>query len=162
MARYSKDFPAPDFPKSLFDTITQYLASEGYSYTQFQNEQIFKKGHGLVSAPSFIKVFYANNAIRVESWIKYALLPGVYFSEMDLEGFTGSAVKAPLRKRVAIVEDIIMQYTNNLSSGRPVNIPSSGVNTSFSQPQASTKHCTNCGARIDSNADFCGYCGSRQ
>ena len=121
MARYVNILPLQAPPEALFNAIHAYLTSEGYEYRQYKNENVFKKGMGLMAGPSFIKVSFSQNTVMVEAWMKFALLPGVYMGEMDLTGFTGAAVKGPLKKRVAQVEAMILQYAGAPMAGAPVD-----------------------------------------
>lgn len=45
----------------------------------------------------------------MEAWLKYVLLPGVYFGEMGVTGFYAIAVKKPLKKRVDTLAAILTQ-----------------------------------------------------
>lgn len=172
MARYINEFSAVSDMNGLYNAISQYLFSEGYEYVNFQNEQVFKKGKGFVTGPTFVKVFLNGGNIRIEAWLKFAVLPGVYSGEMDLTGAMGFAVKDVLRKRVQQVESIIMQY-----GGRPMMAPRNFAqqnqqnyqqnqqqsyaqnvqNAGNAQPPA---FCTACGAKLESGAAFCSNCGS--
>lgn len=108
MSRYVNELPLQCASDTVFNGIYSFLLSEGYEYTQYKNETVFKKGLGFMSGPSFVKVSFTDKTVRVEAWIKFAILPGVYAGEMDLNGFVGIAVKAPLKYRVQQVETIIM------------------------------------------------------
>ena len=104
MARYVKDLPLLEDPNSSFAAIYQYLTQDGFIYETYKGEQVFRKGSGWVSCPTFIKVTYAPNMVRLEAWIKYAILPGVYAGEMGMEGFIGSLAKGTMRRCAAWVE----------------------------------------------------------
>lgn len=121
MARYVNDFQMSAPPEPLFNAIHSYLISEGYTYLQYDNENVFKKGKGLMCGPTFIKVSFAVNAVRVEAWMKYALFPGVYVGEIGLKGFVGAAAKGPLKNRVAQIESMICQYGGRPMTGIPAN-----------------------------------------
>ncbi len=119
MARYRKDFPFPSSPDALLNAIGQYLSMEGYELTQYEQETVFKKGYGIMTGPTYIKVSYQPNYITVEAWMKYALLPGVYVGEIGLTGFVGAAVKGPLKRRIAQIESMIVQAAGNGSYAAP-------------------------------------------
>ena len=40
---------------------------------------------GIAKGPSFIKVMAGNGRIIVETWIKFAALPGVYAGELGID-----------------------------------------------------------------------------
>lgn len=185
MARYIKDFPFSGTPDTLYNAVGQYLSSEGYEYTQYEGETVFKKGKGVTSGPSFFKFSFSSNMVRMETWMKYALLPGVYIGELGTTGIVGSAVKGPWKKRIANVEAILTnyscqsvgqtqanpQYTNDdtqllneddegtciLNENKaPINNP-----TPSSYGETSI-FCTNCGTKIPASAVFCSVCGYKR
>ena len=178
MARYINEFSAVNDMNGLYASIGQYLRSEGYEYVTFQNEQVFKKGKGFVSGPTFIKIFQNDNNIRIEAWLKFAVLPGVYSGEMDLSGFMGFAMKDVLRKRVQQVESIIIQYggqqmmTPQGISQHQNFVPQQTQQQNYTQPQnyaqpeqtapntQAPAFCSRCGAKLENGASFCSNCGS--
>ena len=107
MSRYESVFQITQPQQALFPQIRRYLELEGYDYTNYKGEDLFKKGVGIVSAPSFVSVSFPGNMIRIQAFIKFAYLPGVYGDDMDLEGFTGVAVKKPLKRRVERIEQMV-------------------------------------------------------
>ena len=63
-------------------------------------ETIWKKGHGVMTAPKFLKVGFLNGQVHIEAWLKYPILPGVYVGEMGTTGFFAAVPKASLKKDV--------------------------------------------------------------
>ena len=113
MARYINEISCLNPGEALFGEIHNYLFSEGYEYINYENEFVFKKGKGLMTGPTFIKVSFSPVSVRIEAWMKFAILPGVYAGELGLTGFVGAAVKGPLKKRVAYIENMIGRYAFN-------------------------------------------------
>ena len=110
MARYISEFQTHVPAQFTFDAFNQFLASEGYEYTNYKNEPVFKKGKGLATGPTFVKLLISDDLIvHIEAWCKFAVLPGVYAGEMDLEGAVGIAVKKPLKDRIIFLENMLMQ-----------------------------------------------------
>lgn len=107
MARHIREYPLKTSQEELFGKINQYLLSQGYEYKLYKGEYLFKKGNGIVAAPTFIKVTFTEDKVRLEAWLKFAILPGVYAGEMDLNGAMGFAIKAQLSQRVSMIEMII-------------------------------------------------------
>lgn len=112
MARYTKDFPLLEDPNISFTDIYNYLIQEGYDYEERDGENVFRKGNGWVTAPTFVKVAYGPNYVRLESWIKMAILPGVFVGEYGMDGFVGFAGKGNMKKAVKWIEQ-------RLSYGQP-------------------------------------------
>lgn|GEM_PF-927812 len=110
MPRYISEFQTNVPAQYTFDAFNQYLSMEGYEYTNYKNESVFKKGKGLATGPTFVKLTISDDLIvRIEAWCKFALLPGVYAGEMGLEGAAGMAVKKPLKQRIIYLENMLMQ-----------------------------------------------------
>ena len=109
MARYVNDIPFGGEPSQIFDEAKRTLEQMGFEYVDYAGEYVFKKGKGVFVAPTFVKLSFIGGIARVEAWIKYVLLPGVYVGELGMEGFTGAAVKGTMKKAVAKVEDIVRQ-----------------------------------------------------
>ena len=114
MARYIQHFPIVDDPGKTYAEIEKYLTSQKFKQKNRNGEQVFQKGDGVWVAPSFIKVSYSAQVARVEAWID------VLGEDQDLEGFTGSAVKKPLKKTVTQVEYILQRADAEYLQGREV------------------------------------------
>ena len=165
MARYIKDFRVAASPDTIFGAVYPYLMSEGYEYIQYENENVFKKGKGLMTGPTFIKLSFAGNAVRLEAWMKYALFPGVYVGELGLTGFVGAAVKGPLKRRVAQIEAMIMQHANyDFSAQQQAPYAAQTPQQSAYAAQTAANQpgqvfCMNCGTRLAQGTSFCPNCG---
>ena len=111
MTRYVKDFQVNTDVQMIHSTISQYLQKEGYEYIEYGEENVFKKGRGLMSGPIFFKFSYSGNIVRMETWMKFAFLPGIYIGEFSVKSFVGAAVKGPWKKRISTLEDILLRYS---------------------------------------------------
>lgn len=98
MPRYIQDFRLQEPAERSFADIHQYMTAHGFQYTNLDGETVFKKGKGWFMAPQVIKVTYGPDKVRLEGWIRYAILPGVYGSELGRGGFVGCAGKGPMKK----------------------------------------------------------------
>lgn len=107
MGRYIRDFMIKTDPQPVLAAVFNYLQSEGYEYTELDGEKVYKKGKGLVTGPSIFKIYQYGAAIRLETWMKYAIAPGLYVGELDTTGFVGSAVKGPWKNRIAHIEHLL-------------------------------------------------------
>ena len=123
MGRYTNVFNFYGDPGPLMNSIGTYLASEGYTYKVKNNEGVFKKGYGILSGPTFIKIQPFQGQIMVQAWMKYALCPGVYFGEIDLTSPIGFAAKGPLKSRVSYIENMIIQAAMSQAPQYQQNVP---------------------------------------
>ena len=90
-----------DSRANSYAKIHSFLTSKKYTPRNRDGEDLFQKGDGVWAAPSFIKVVYRGNTVRVEVWID------VMGEEQGLDGVMGWAIKKPLKKLVAQVEQIL-------------------------------------------------------
>ena len=102
MARHTVtlNLPRQDLPQFVDFITKDFFAKEGFSYVNFKNEMVWKKGMGLLTAPEIMKVTVNGTLVTVEAWIRMAWLPGVYGGEMGLDGFVGAIPKGMLRGKV--------------------------------------------------------------
>lgn len=148
MGRTVKEYEFNGSPEPMFTQIHNYLITRGYTYTEYDGEQLFKRGHGVVTAPQFIKISFFAGLIRVEAWIKFAILPGAYAGEIDLESVIGFAAKGNIKESVAQIEMMIQ------SAG--VTVPYGHANYAYN---AAPLFCTGCGSQLTPDAAFCTKCG---
>ncbi len=106
MARYIKNFVLNGNLQQIQNEITAYLQNDGYKYIEYDGENVFKKGMGIFSAPTFFKFIYNGNCVRMETWMKYTIVPGVFVGELSVDGFVGAAVKGRWKTRIAYIESI--------------------------------------------------------
>lgn len=163
MARYISDFTMEQNQQDFFNRAHELLTGMGYSYVTYKGENVFKKGSGWVSAPTFFKISYFGTTVRIEAWLKTALLPGVYCGEHGIDGFYGWAVKDVLKGRVGQLEQLLMSM-GGVPLGNPVYIAQPAPPTVPVQPQAPQNGviCPVCGKVLPNGSAFCSNCGSAQ
>lgn len=103
MARYKNTIETDRDPDELEEDIEAYLKDEGFKRID-RDENIWKKGMGLVLGPQFIRFYAKPGRLKLEAWIKFALLPGVYIGEMGIDGFFAYIPKKKLKARVIEIE----------------------------------------------------------
>lgn len=105
MSRYVNEFATNKSSEEIGAIISGFMASEGFGYKDYSDGQkVWQKGDGWVAAPQYIRVLTKPGSIKVEAWIRYAILPGVYAGEMNLQGFFAFAIKSMLKDRVTVLE----------------------------------------------------------
>lgn len=139
MARYQSVFPMVDSQANTFAQIQQYLSQKGFRYKNLDGEQVFQKGDGVWTAARFVKVSYYGNFARVEAWVD------TMGAEQDLEGFVASAVKKPLKKIVAHIEEILTR-------------PGVDYVPQEELEQEASENCVKCGATLVPGGKFCPIC----
>lgn len=107
MSRYLNEIPVNVDPNVFTQGITQYMQMEGFALTTYNGQQVWKKGMGLLTAPQYMMILYSAGTVRIEAFIKFAILPGVYLGEMGTAGAFGLIPKKMLAERVKTVENYI-------------------------------------------------------
>ncbi|HEQ71015.1 MAG TPA: hypothetical protein ENN69_00870 [Spirochaetia bacterium] len=107
MARYINEIATKKSAEELNKLIADFMQREGFKNVQFNGETVWKKGMGIMTGPQFIKTTTGDGKLKLEAWIKFALLPGVYVGEMGLNGFFGFALKKVLKGRVQRLTQLV-------------------------------------------------------
>lgn len=108
MARYVKELPVNKSPEQIQVIANQFFNQEGFKQVTYKGEQVWKKGMGILTGPQYISVKASPEIAKVEAWIKFALLPGVYLGELGLDGFVGAIPKSLLKGKVTRLEQLLM------------------------------------------------------
>lgn len=185
MARYIKDFQINVDPQTAHSAVNQYLQKEGYEYINYDGENVFKKGQGVWSNPTFFKFSYAGNVVRMETWMKYAFFPGVYVGELGVTGFVGSAMKGPWKKRIAYLENVLSNMAAQTTYYPPTTVQNTAATFDDNETQLLNENdvfeetciltenkacvtsekmpfCTSCGAQLPEGTLFCSVCGQKR
>jgi len=117
--RFIADIPTSYSVEEVNALLQNFTQAEGFSYEEYKGEMVYKKGEGIITAPQFIKVLIAEGTVHIEAWLKYALLPGVFYGELGLDGFIMAVPKSLLRSRV---DKLISSITYTVAQ-QPVEIP---------------------------------------
>lgn len=91
-------------PQIIFDGIHSFLISKGYSFKTENNEQVYKKGHGIITLPKYIKISTDNfSMLHIEAWLDWVFLPGISFGTLPFDDgqFLGAIPKNSLKKDVS-------------------------------------------------------------
>lgn len=90
----------------IAQSVSEFLNSRGFFLQTYgDNEDVFRKGSGMMTAGQFIKLSVIPEGVLVEAFV---ILFGV--QESGLDGFTGIVSKAPLKK---IVSQVIAMISNS-------------------------------------------------
>jgi hypothetical protein len=106
MARYTNIVETNLSEQQINQVVFDMLTKKGFKQKLRDNEQVWQKGGALV-APQFIRVTPREGKAMVEGWLKFSVLPGVYYGEMDLTGAMGFAIKDALRRTLANLESAL-------------------------------------------------------
>lgn len=107
MARYVKELPINKSSEQIQVITNQFFDQEGFKQVTYKGELVWKKGLGIMVGPQYITVKDSAGIVRVEAWIKFALLPGVYLGELGLDGFVGAIPKSLLKGKVSRLEQLL-------------------------------------------------------
>jgi hypothetical protein len=103
MSRYVNTLPIRKSPEELNQAVRNYLAGQGFSLID-PARNVWKKGMGIMLGPQFVQFEVKPGTLRLEGWIQFALLPGVYIGEMGVDGFFALIPKRMLKSRLTEIE----------------------------------------------------------
>jgi hypothetical protein len=106
MSRYQRTLPTRRAPEELHHFIANYLTAQGFRQIN-PHLNIWQKGMGLMLGPQFVRYESHPGQLVLEAWIKFALLPGVYFGEMGIDGMFAFIPKKLLKTRVVEIERMV-------------------------------------------------------
>lgn len=109
MARFIKDYETNKSPETLQKIIDEFFQKEGFKKYIDRNEEVWKKGMGILIGPQIMKVVIDGSKVHLEAWTKFAILPGVYAGELGVTGFIGGLPKKLLRDKIELFEKVILQ-----------------------------------------------------
>lgn len=98
--QYSQPFQTVD------ETAKNILLSNGYKEIDYNNESVWKKGTGMMTAMQFIKIEYEENVLLVSGWVQVGM-GNVGGNEMALTGFTASIPKKSVMKVISKIQDTV-------------------------------------------------------
>ena len=103
MGRYVLDVLTSKSPDEVEQTASTYLSSEGFEQATYGDERVWKmKGHGTRDGGSlqFVTITPTQDAVHLEAWIKFGILPRVYVGEIGTVAIFGRIPMQSLVKRV--------------------------------------------------------------
>lgn len=162
--RFETDFIINQPDEFVRFIVQDFFSKEGFTYTEYKGEYVWRKGNGWITAPQFIKVDYINGQIHIEAWLKNVLLPGVYFGEMDLKGGYGILLKKELQKSVDALIALLQQPVNQPAYA-PQGSPQQGFSaadygaTAYQQPIPVATHNPTKAATASLIFGLCGILG---
>ncbi|MCX7833797.1 MAG: hypothetical protein N2490_06275 [Ignavibacteria bacterium] len=109
MSRFIKDYETNKTPEVLENIINEFFKKEGFKNYIIKNEEVWKKGMGLLMGPQIMKVKINGSKVHLEAWVKFALLPGIYVGEMGTTGVIGALPKKLLKDKILLFEKVILQ-----------------------------------------------------
>ncbi len=109
MARYIREVEL-NRPEDFVQYImTDFLSRHGFRLVDFQGEQVYRAGGGLVEMPKFLSWGYWNGIFHVEAWTRNCWLPGVYGAENSMTGFMGCVPKSAYKKDIEELIGLLYQ-----------------------------------------------------
>lgn len=86
--------------------IKSILTQEGYKEKSQNNEIIWKKGTGLITAMQYIKTEYSSNYVNVSGWVQTGV-GNVGGKEMALDGIVAAMPKKSVMKVISRIQNSI-------------------------------------------------------
>ncbi len=85
MPRHTRKFALNNDINIVYNTINNFLISEGYKPTTLNGLNIYKKGTGALKDPNYFSFTCDDKTLTMETWTSCALFPTVDVGEYDLK-----------------------------------------------------------------------------
>lgn len=118
MSRYIVDIPTSLSPEQISTIFASFAQIEKFEMVSYKGQNVYKKGMGFVSAPQYVTFTHMGSAVRIEAWIKFTILPGLYFGESGLDGFMGAIPKKQLKDRIGHVIFSLQQAEKTVAAAQ--------------------------------------------
>lgn len=86
--------------------VREVLIGDGYKEINRNNEVVWKKGTGMMTAMHFIKLEYDKNVLNVYGWVQTGI-GSVGGKEQELKGFVASIPKKSVLKTVDKIRVVV-------------------------------------------------------
>ncbi len=126
MARYVQDVVLNKPDDFVFFIMNDYLQKNGFTMSDWKGEPAYRAGDPMMEGYKYLKWTYSNGVFHLEAWLR-----GTLGGEWDLDGFVGCAMKAPYKKNLTQLIEILQQP-----------LPQSGPGTSAAQTDGSPQNPT--------------------
>lgn len=120
MSRSVVDIPTTLTLEQVNAIFYSFAQIEHFELVSYQGQNVFKKGMGILTGPQYVSFSHFGNRLRIEAWLKFALLPGLYLGEMGLDGFVGIVPKTQLKERVNRLLFSLQQAEQNTAAATAV------------------------------------------
>ncbi len=107
MARTTLTFNCTKPFDQVDNTIANILVLSGYKKIEQNDEVVWKKGTGFLTAIQYIKIEYGDNTVIASGWIRPGASGILELKEISLEGVAGSIPKKAVKKVLDKIRDAI-------------------------------------------------------
>lgn len=170
MGRYFNRFPTNLPPEQVNTIINDFYNINNFKPYNYKGEIWMKCGKGILTAPQIIRIIVQGNVITVEAFIRYAVLPGVYIGEFELDDSFFMCV--PKKAFISKLKNLEMYLGfnpafayNQINANMP-NVQTPVQNQQFNNMnyvpinnQANVKICPRCAKPSSLESEFCTNCG---
>ncbi len=84
MARYIRTFQINTDLSTVYNTVNNFLLSEGYKPKTLDGYSVYKKGTGTVKEPNYFKFTVKGKFLIMETWTAFSVIPDLDIGEYDL------------------------------------------------------------------------------
>lgn len=174
MAKYFNRFITNLSPEQAGAVIDNFYTVNKFKPYKYMGESWMKLGKGFLAGPQVMRVFVQGNVVTIEAFVRYALLPGVYVGEIELDNsFFLTVPKTALKAKISNLEmqlgfnpafqyqQMGGQYTNMQMPNVPQYNNYQNTNNLPNDNQVQAKLCPKCGRETKAESAFCMYCGNK-
>lgn len=168
MGRYFNRFATNLSSEQINAVIDNFYTMNSFKPYGYKGEAWMKLGKGILVAPQIMRATVQENVVTIEAFVRYAILPGVYLGEFELDdSFFLCVPKKALISKLRSLEMQLgfnpyhqmnmqyspvpdTQYNNYQNTNNPTN-----------NNQMPFKVCPQCKKNSKIDSAFCMYCGNK-
>ncbi len=150
MGRYFNRFVTNLPSEQINAVIDNFYTINSFKPYGYKGEAWMKLGKGILVAPQIMRASVQENVVTIEAFVRYAILPGVYLGEFELDDSFFLCV--PKKALISKIRNLEMQLGFN---------PYQQMNTQYNNNQIPFKVCPQCKKNSKVDSAFCMYCGNK-
>ncbi len=160
MGRYFNRFVTNLPSEQINAVIDNFYTINSFKPYGYKGESWMKLGKGILVAPQIMRASVQENVVTIEAFVRYAILPGVYLGEFELDDSFFLCV--PKKALISKIRNLEMQLGFN--SYQQMNTQYNNYqnqNNLFNNNQIPFKVCPQCKKNSKIDSAFCMYCGNK-
>lgn len=159
MGRYFNRFVTNLPSEQINAVIDNFYTINSFKPYGYKGEAWMKLGKGILVAPQIMRASVQENVVTIEAFVRYAILPGVYLGEFELDDSFFLCV--PKKALISKIRNLEMQLGFNLYQQMNTQYNNYQNQNNPTNNQIPFKVCPQCKKNSKVDSAFCMYCGNK-